>query len=259
MKSFELGKSIICHKMYDPEIDTELHSFLAWDDIHELLDSAWEDIVLVLWGDGTMLTAIQEHYGKNIPFLWINFWSIWFLLNDKYCADRHHFTSREYPLLEVQNNWNKLWVAFNEINVYATSWNLLSFEATLNESSSVRFKWDGLLISTPAGSTWHSASYGAPLLEHSSNDLIITPKWSNPKLAPNIINWSSHIRLKNTGRIYDLWINLDWQIVYKTDLWEKIDLSVKKSEHIVHLLIANEYLETWDRKVMQQQGFIETP
>ncbi len=256
MESFELGWSTVCHKIYDPKKDKELHDFLKWEKLEKFIENLWEKIVLVLWWDGTMLTAIHENYKKNIPFLWINFWSIWFLLNNKNYINENNFSSREYPLLEVKNKWEELWVAFNEVNVYATSWNMLSFEALLNQSSAMRFKWDGLLVSTPAWSTWHSASYWAPLLEHSSESLIITPKWSNPTHSPNIIQWSSQINLKNIWRTYDLGINLDGQVVHKTQTWESVDLVVKKSDHTVILLISNKYLATWDKKVMQQQGFL---
>ena len=127
----------------------------------------------------------------------------------------------------------------------------------MNQTSAIKFKWDGLLISTPAWSTGHSSSYGAPLLEHSSKDLIITAKWSNPCLKPNIIKWTSQVNIQNISRLYDLWINLDGQLVHKTKNWEEIDIEIQKSDHTVNLLIANEYLTTWDRKVMQQQGYLE--
>jgi len=252
MKSFELAWSVVCHKIVNPETDIELEGLLDKEILEKFIEKIWQDVILVLWGDGTMLSAIRENYEKNLPFMWFNFGTKWFLLNDRDCFHKRDFSPRDYPLLEVQNNWEYIWVAFNDLNIYPTSGNLLQLETLVHDSVRMWFRWDGIIISTPAWSTGHSKWYWAPTLEHSSKNLIITSKWNTIPDSPKTVRSSSTIAIKNTWRLFDIWVNLDGQVALKTSIWEEISLLVHESHHKVQLLIASDYIENWDNKVLQQ-------
>ena len=83
MKQIEFNKSIICYDDYNIDKNQNLNDFLNSDLLKELINNFKEKIIVVLGWDGTMLRAIKENYDKNMPFLWINFWHKWFLLNSK--------------------------------------------------------------------------------------------------------------------------------------------------------------------------------
>lgn len=256
MKTIQVWTSTVCYDEYALEQKPELAEFLQNKNLTTLLSRVARKVVLVLGGDGTMLRAIRENHEQGIPFLWINFWSLGFLLNDKkWVSEWSHFIQRTYPLLEIRNNWKSLWVGFNDVNLYSPEWKLTSLQISLEWMWDLDLRWDGALIATPAGSTWHSKSYFWPVIPHINKAFIITPKWNSTPEAPKIIPNNTTIHIKNTWRRFDLGVNLDGVQVYKSESGEEVCLEIQKLQESVTLLIEKDHTENWDWKVMQQQWF----
>ena len=158
------------HIFYDEfsyERNGELRDFVSSTFISALLQSISQQCILVLGWDGTMLRAISQHAEKEIPFVWINFGHKGFLLNHPHWIfpDIPKFVSRQYPLLELRNIWEFMGNAFNDIHLYSPEGKAISLEIS-NGEGLLKLWWDGAIIATPAGSTWHSKSYGWPVLPH---------------------------------------------------------------------------------------------
>ena len=114
---------------------------------------------------------------------------------------------------------------------------------------------DGVILATPAGSTGHSKSYGWPILPHKSKNLVITPKGNISPQSSKAIEDDHVVHIVNSGRKYPIAINIDGEQKYISKYDETLDLEIQKSAKKVTLLIAQNHLQDWDNKVMQEQGF----
>ena len=209
-----------------------------------------------------MLRAVKEIYKKDVPFLWINFGSKWFLLNDKNNfslfqrdsskMERLELVRRKYPLLEVKENNDLIWTALNDVNLYSPDGKVVDIDINLCQNQKTNIKWDWVIISTPAGSTGHNKSYNWPMLPHTSNHLIITPKWSLTPSSSKIISNEKAIFIENAWRKNSLGVNVDGNQIL---LGEDVKLEISKSKKQVEFLILESYLENWDSKVLWEQGF----
>jgi len=256
MKTIHLHNSVVCYDEYGLEEKPNLQAFLKMWNLEKVLEQVKQDITLVLGWDGTMLRALRDNYMEARPFLWVNFWHKWFLLNDKNWIWKNNkgFITREYPLIEVKNKWEKIGTWFNDIHLYSPNGKLIKLDVA-NSFWSISLSWDGVIISTPAWSTWHSKSYGWPVLLHDTKGLIITPKWNLTSEPAKVIPDSHPVKIKNTGRQFELWVNIDGVQILESDLWEEVDLEISKSSQKVELLISAEHESNWDNKLMAEQGF----
>lgn len=137
--------------------------------------------VLVIGGDGSMLRAIRRHWRKRMPFLGLNAGHLGFLLNDAQPVLDHgleleELILRQMPLLYVEtrrpdDSWAQDY-AFNEAWMERATGQTAWLQVKVGEQVRLpKLVCDGLLLSTPAGSTAYARSMGAtPLLAE-------TPAW----------------------------------------------------------------------------------
>lgn len=261
MENLELNWSLVCYDDFWLQNNQRLKDFLNSQELKSIIDSFAYDIVIVLGWDWTMLRAIRENYEKDLPFLWINFWHKWFLLNSKESVSPWFSPiERRYPLLEVEvwTNWEKRNdIAMNEIDIRAAWWRAIWLDISLSRRQKINISWDGIIISTPAWSTWYNRSLNWPIIPHTINAFSITPKapWAPRWQWPILIQDNEIIQIKNTWRLNPVNIYCDWREFLKVDENNSLDITIKKSSKIVKLIISWDYLDTWDNKVLQEQGF----
>jgi len=257
MKQLEINGNYICIN----EFNSSINDFLKSGIIKYVFSQLDEKIVLVLGWDGTMLRAVKKHYEKKLPFLWINFWDKWFLLNSKeILKKKQKFIKRAYPLLEVEVQiWEiiKKSIAFNEIDIRAWNGQMISLDIMLSKKQILNITWDGIIVSTQAWSTWYNSSLSWPIIPHTLPVFVITPKasWKPKWQTPILINDNEIIEVSNVWRRYLIEIYSDGKEVLKSKNEEKITIKIKKSSDFVTLLIWENYINTWDNKVLQEQGF----
>lgn len=258
MKSIEQNGIIICYDDYNIDENQNLNNFLNSDLLKEIMSSFKEKIIIVLGWDGTMLRAIKENYEKNLPFLWINFGHKWFLLNSKDLINPNMgFVEREYPLLEIEleTNWKiKKAIAVNEIDIRSWDWKMISLDISLSKKQAINIEWDWIIVSTPAWSTWYNSSLGWPIIPHTLNAFVITPKapWKPKWQSPVLINDDEIIEIKNVGRQNITEIYCDWKEFFKVN---EFGLKIQKYKNQIRLIIAKSYIDIWDNKVFWEQGF----
>lgn len=261
MKQIEIHWSFICYDDYHLEEKKELVDFLECDYLKQIVDSFEEKVIVVLGWDGTMLRAIKEHYKKWFPFLWINFGHKWFLLNSKdVIKPNMSYVERKYPLIEVEieSNWiTKKAIAVNEIDIRAGNGKMISLDISLSKRQAINIEWDGIIVSTPAGSTGYNSSLGWPIIPHTLNAFVITPKapWKPKWQTPILINDSEVIEIKNVWRRLFTEIYCDGKEFLITQDGLQTQITIKKSKDAVRVIIASEYIDIWDNKVLQEQGF----
>jgi len=140
--------------------------------------------IIVLGGDGFMLQTLKKLYKFKKPFYGINSGNYGFLMN-KFSNEsflKHLKTSRSvkiHPLqmsVKKKNNRVSKSIAINEVSILRQSKQASSISITVNKKNLIKnLISDGVLVSTPAGSTAYNLSAHGPILDLDSNKIAVTP------------------------------------------------------------------------------------
>ncbi|WP_264560332.1 NAD kinase [Flavobacterium sp. N2270] len=224
---------------------------------HEELDHS-VNVLISIGGDGTILRAITYVRDKNIPIVGINTGRLGFLatvqieninllLNKVINKD---FTISKRSLLNLQCTPRNpdlvdLNFALNEVTVSRKdSTSMITIETYLNGEYLTSYWADGLIISTPTGSTGYSLSCGGPVLMPDVNSLVITPiAPHNLNARPLVIPDNTEIELKVTGREEQYLVSLDSRI---TSVTNETLLKINKTSFQVNMI------------EFQDEGFLKT-
>ncbi len=262
MQVINYKEHIICYNWYNYDVNKNLKIFIESNKYKDVLDLIKSNTVLVLGWDWAMLTAIKRYHDKGFTFFWINFWRKWFLLNDRdYLNDKFEYIERVYPLLEVETvieNVKKTEIAMNEIDIRAWAWKMIWLDFSLSKKQKLCIEWDWVIISTPAWSTGYNSSLWWPILPHIIDAFIITPKapWKPKFQSSIIIDDKELIEVNNNWRKNPIEIYSDWRLFLSTEKNTDILIKIKKSSKNIKLIIIKDYLNIWDNKVLQEQGFL---
>lgn len=252
-------QQILHYNEYYANNNAQLQDFLAQKKYETLFKNIDESVILVLWGDGTMLDAIHKYKEKNIPFLGINFWNKGYLLSEQEAIHETNFIQKEYPLLEIQasnKHETQTFFAVNELDIDASRGTLLELEIEIQGKTTMLLRWDGLIIATPVGSTAYNRSLWGPIIPHEVEAFVLTPKAPNTPLwqGPILLNQNEIIHIKNTGRKHQALLFADGKELYH-DNQTDFSISVKKSKHKISFFVGKNYEHIWDTKSLTEQGF----
>lgn len=146
------------------------------------------DFVIVLGGDGTILRTCRQLGSHQRPLLGVNLGRLGFLadlspLEFKEVFPR--FLAREYQTvdhlmfecrLRRADGSQQKFLGLNEVSVHAgAALRILHLDLAINGEAVTTYRCDGLIVSTPVGSTAHSLSAGGPLLRQDLQAFVITP------------------------------------------------------------------------------------
>tara|TARA_B100000787_G_scaffold160523_1_gene139620 strand:- start:1507 stop:2286 length:780 start_codon:yes stop_codon:yes gene_type:complete len=141
-------------------------------------------MIIVLGGDGFMLQALKKLYKYNKPFYGINSGNYGFLMNKFSKKNLLKNLMQAKPIkinplemiVKTKNNLLKRSIAINEVSVLRQSKQAASVEVKNGKSSLIKkLISDGVLVSTPAGSTAYNLSAHGPILDLDSKKIAITP------------------------------------------------------------------------------------
>lgn len=145
------------------------------------------DLALVLGGDGTILRAAQHMGYQQLPTLGINLGTLGFLADVPRKDDitvldtlfKKGFEVTDHLMLECKVQGSpgpQTWLGLNEMVVHADPpLHLIYIDLTVDDEPIATFSGDGLIVSTPIGSTGHNLSAGGPILRQELNAFVITP------------------------------------------------------------------------------------
>ena len=170
------------------------------------------NFVISLGGDGTFLEAVRYIRNTGVPVIGINTGRLGFLANiaseeievslDSLFAGNYDIEKRS--LIEFISNLNPFSdfpYGLNEITVQKRDTSLITIEAYIDNIYLNTYWTDGLIISTPTGSTAYSMSVGGPILAPDCKALIISPIAShNLTVRPIVITDNLEIKLKIEAR-----------------------------------------------------------
>ena len=166
------------------------------------------NIIIVLGGDGFMLQTLKKLYKFKKPFYGINSGNYGFLMNkfsnNNFLKNLKTSSSvKIYPLqmtVTTKNNSIKKSIAINEISILRQSKQASSISITASKKNIIKnLISDGVLVSTPAGSTAYNLSAHGPILDLDSKKLAITPisPFRPRRWKGTIISDKSKILIKN--------------------------------------------------------------
>lgn len=190
------------------------------------LDSSF-DVLVSIGGDGTILRAATLVRDSGVPILGINAGRLGFLatvqkedidsflqivIDKKYATSPRTLLSLSCdPPNEALQDIN---FAMNEVTVSRKdTTSMITIDTFLNDEYLNSYWADGLIISTPTGSTGYSLSCGGPILTPDVKSLVITPiAPHNLNARPLVIPDETVIRLKVSGREDNYLVSLDSRI-----------------------------------------------
>ncbi|TWU14597.1 putative inorganic polyphosphate/ATP-NAD kinase [Symmachiella macrocystis] len=146
------------------------------------------DIAVVLGGDGSILRACRQMGMHQIPILGINLGRLGFLADvspKEFCQDIPKLLAREYTVVDYlmyqcrlirQGGEERVHLGLNEVAISAgASFSMIDVHLEIDGDPVTTYSGDGLIISTPVGSTAHNLSAGGPILRQDLPAFVITP------------------------------------------------------------------------------------
>jgi NAD+ kinase len=189
------------------------------------------DLLIVFGGDGTLLSAARSLGGHKVPILAVNLGGLGFLtsvtldelypLLDQVFAGKHLTSSRMMLDAEIRHNGRapELQCALNDAvaNKGARA-RMLDFDVHVDGHHVGRYRADGLIVSTPTGSTAYSLAAGGPIIDPSIDAFVITPICPHMLTnRPLVIPDTSRIDLDFTAASEPIYVSLDGQISFQLE------------------------------------------
>ncbi|MGC6470579.1 MAG: NAD kinase [Flavobacteriales bacterium] len=220
------------------------HEIPTFNSSNELKEKA--DILLSIGGDGTLLGAITLVRDSNIPILGINTGTLGFISSvstDQIEYAITHLLKGEYSIknrtllqLKSDNNlFGKSNFALNEVAILKKDTSsMIRVHAYLDDEFINTYWADGLIISTPTGSTGYSLSCGGPIVLPGTNNFIITPiAPHNLNVRPIIVSDESKITLKVSEKDELALVTLDSR---SRAIGPELELCIKKADYTAKLI-----------------------
>ena len=220
------------------------------------------DLLLVFGGDGTMLHAARQIAGSKTPILGVNIGSLGFLTavpSDKIAEALKHVWAGEYKfesraLIEATGFCHKKKIrelALNDIVITRGAvTRLIALDVSVNGELITRYRCDGLIVSSPTGSTAYSLAAGGAVVLPTADVFALTPICPHALSNRSIIlPLSATIRVKAINTQPAAFLNADGQIVGELDASDEI--TIRRSRHSVRLmrLAHGSFLEAMRRKL----------
>ncbi len=220
------------------------------------------DFIISMGGDGTLLDTVKFIRQKNVPVLGINTGRLGFLANVAQ-AEVHealsdlingYYTIDGRALLYLEGTesyFNGFHFALNDFVIHKNDTSSMIVVNTFLNGEFLNAYWaDGLIISTPTGSTGYSLSCGGPILFPHSESFVVTPiAPHNLNVRPIVVSDKNIISFEVEGRSNSFLISLDSRSV---SVPYTSQLAIRKSDLELNLvqLKGQNYLSTLRRKLM---------
>ncbi len=205
------------------------------------------DFALVLGGDGTLLSAARAIAPAKIPILAVNLGSLGFLtevpLSELYKTLEHIDGSRcpieSRSMLECclvrQGKSVDTYFALNDVVVNKSAIaRLVGFDLFIDDSYVLEYKADGVIVSTPTGSTAYSLAAGGPVLMPSVDAFVITPVCPHALThRPLVVRDSSEVQLVIKSDHEEAFLTIDGQVGIPVQRDDRV--FCRKAKHVVTL------------------------
>lgn len=215
------------------------------------------DFLISVGGDGTLLSVVRRSFKYDKPVLGINLGTLGFLTDinmeqlDKFIEDFKNDVYRIDNRMMVQGSLNlNSFVAFNEIVISRKSISsMISIDAKIDGKPFNSYYGDGVIISTPTGSTAYNLSVGGPLVYPLTEAFIITPVaphslTQRPLVMP--ADFEIEFNITDTqGAV----VIVDGQDIYELEQNETIKIKIAKQKAKMIHRIERNYFDVLNEKL----------
>jgi len=162
------------------------------------------DLVITLGGDGTLLYGLEEAMNLDAPMLGVNLGHVGFLTEIEpeqieeaaWCLARGEYRVEERMLLKAEG-FDLYGLNDAVVSRAPTAARILTMTVYVNGRLMQRFAGDGLIISTPTGSTGYSMSAGGPLVAPGVEMILLTPVCAHtPHAKPTVVPADAQIEVE---------------------------------------------------------------
>jgi NAD+ kinase len=206
------------------------------------------DLILVLGGDGTMIATARLMGDTEVPVLGVNYGGLGYLAEfrieelyealESILAGNYRLDKRvmlDVKLLRGDQEVTRNRVLNDVVINKSALARIIEIEAKLNQQFVNSFRADGLIVSTPTGSTAYNLSAGGPVIFPSMNAVVITPicpfTLSN---RPIVVPDDAAIELLLKTEQEDVALTLDGQVGFELQVDDRI--TIRKSKTIFNLV-----------------------
>ena len=204
-----------------------------------------EAVMVCYGGDGTLLEGVHRLNGVDIPVIGINGGHLGFLalaprenikeVFEGIASGKLNLEQRD--LLCIEGLADEKLYALNEVSVQRLGASMISIDATIDGNAVATYNGDGVIISTPTGSTAYSLSAGGPILAPSCHSFLITPiAPHNLTMRPIVMPDSSVVSLHINTRKNEASISADNR-TFKIS--NNTILTIKKAERKIRLAVPH--------------------
>lgn len=218
------------------------------------------EAVIVVGGDGTLLHVAQEAYFYQIPIIGINMGSLGFLTeigaNDAFFAIEKLVAQKlkreERIMLSVRLGANAAqektgtaneqrefdFLSLNEVVIArGDTGRMITLHVSCNGAFLSSYRGDGLIISTPTGSTAYNLSAGGPVVHPATNAVILTPicpfaLGARPIILPSDVELSIHL----DGLHSDILLVIDGRATHELSMTSS--MTIKKAPNTLKLITS---------------------
>ncbi len=203
------------------------------------------DLVVVLGGDGTMLSASRMLAGSQVPILGVNLGGLGFLtalsreelflVMDRILKGEFEIERRTLLRAKVESLGREFTVLNDVVINKGALARIITITAKVDNTYLTTFRGDGLIVSTPTGSTAYCLAAGGPIVHPSLPAIVIVPicphtLTNRPLLVPE----ESVITLFHTSKEEDVYLTLDGQVGFQ--LPQGVTVEVSKAPGEVRLV-----------------------
>lgn len=220
------------------------------------------DYAISLGGDGTLLTAASCVAEKQIPIIGINMGRLGFLADiapeefpmilDHVYAGKAHI--EEHTAIDIQTEGEQISgipYALNDIAILKRDHaSMICINATIDQKLVANYQADGLIVSTPTGSTAYNLSNGGPIIAPDTANLCITPVAPHSlTIRPIVVSDDSEIELSIESRSHTYLVAIDGR---SEPLHQTTKIRIRKAPFTIRIVKRDEhqYFDTLRQKLM---------
>jgi NAD+ kinase len=244
----------LCKHNYKPLLDRE---GATYTDAAPAVDRSdmpahHPQLVIVLGGDGTLLSVARIFAATGTPILSVNLGSLGFLTEvrlgalyetlESWCENCHTLDARTMLHSEVIRDGStvKVFEALNEVVVSKGDIARMGeFAVELDGKKVARFRADGVIVSTPTGSTAYTLAANGPILTPDVDALIVTPICPHLlTLRPIVVRGDASLTVRVEGVPTECLLTVDGQVGFELHLGDEV--RCRRSEYTVNLVRLSE-------------------
>ncbi len=210
------------------------------------------DFIIVFGGDGTLLSVARLVGKTGIPILGVNLGGLGFIAEmardeirkdiiDKIFSGGYHFEERIMLSADVYRKGKKIvqHTALNDLVINKSALaRMIELEIHINNQYVTAFRADGLILSTPTGSTAHSLAAGGPILYPTLESFVMTPICPHTLTNRPIVLPDKFIIEVSIKSGKDVYLTLDGQVGFPLKVKDKV--KIRKADFKTRFLLLHD-------------------